>query len=220
MLLINRVLDDEDLKRVTALFDEMRLTDGKQTAGAAARKVKSNQQADWRDPKAIALRGFLRKAMERHPLFMSYVRPAKWSRLTLSRYGVGNAYGMHTDDAMMKDETGGHLRTDLSFTLFLSPRDSYEGGALSLESVEGVRDVRLAAGDMIVYRTGLLHQVTPVTEGERRACVGWVQSQIRRDDQREVLFDLDQVRASLPESAQKLMVDKSVGNLLRMWSEV
>lgn len=219
MLLIQSVLDTEDLSRVRDILSGLPFRDGRLSAGATARQVKANQQADADNPKTAALADFVRKKLMAQPLFANYARPARWSKLLFSRYGAEDAYGLHTDDALMRDEDGDALRTDLSFTLFLADPASYEGGALSLEGPEGTRDIRLAAGDMVVYRTGLIHQVTPVTQGERLACVGWVQSLIRREDQREILFDLWQLQNAVPQGPARLTAQKSIGNLLRMWSE-
>ena len=100
------------------------------------------------------------------------------------------------------------------------PGDTYEGGALLLDGLDGEREHRPQAGDAVLYATGRLHRVTPVTSGERLAAVGWLQSLIRRDDQRELLFDLERVRAGLADGEGRLLLDKSIGNLLRQWGEI
>lgn len=220
MLLIQSVLDAEDLAAVHQQLETLPFRDGRLSAGATARRVKSNRQAQGDAPLTEALGAFIRKKLSQNALFTNYARPARWSKPLFSLYGLGDAYGLHTDDALHRDEHGSPMRTDLSFTLFLSPSDAYEGGALSLDGPDGTREVKLEAGDMVVYRTGLIHEVTPVSSGERRACVGWIQSLIRREDQREVLFDLWQLSANLPDPAQKLLSEKSIGNLLRMWVDI
>lgn len=217
MLTLSQVLSDEDLARVRAGLTNVPFQDGKATAGPVARKVKSNQQAVGADPGVEPLRRFVREALMRHPVFSAYARPAVWSRIMFSKYGLGDAYGRHTDDAFMSAEDGGRLRTDLSFTLFLSDPETYEGGALELDGLDGEREHRPRAGDAVLYATGRLHQVTPVTRGERLAAVGWIESQIRRDDQRELLFDLERVRAATPAGETRLLLDKSIGGLLRQW---
>jgi PKHD-type hydroxylase len=193
--------------------------DGRATAGPAAREVKSNEQAEGGNPEAIALARMVKQALERHPTFQSLVRPLRWSNLMFSRYVPGHRYGLHTDDACMCDEHGWPLRTDMSLTLFLSNPDDYEGGALRLVDGTNETSFRPAAGSAVLYPTGLLHEVTPVTSGVRLACVAWIQSLIRRADQREILFDLDCVRRELTETEAQLHLDKAIGNLLRMWSE-
>ena len=135
-----------------------------------------------------------------------------------NRYGAGETYGMHVDDPVM-GEGEARIRTDLSFTLFLSDPESYEGGALVIDGLDGEREVKLPAGSMLIYATGQLHRVVPVTAGERLACVGWVQSLIRRDDQRELLFDLARVRGAMARGEARLLLDKSLAQLIRMWGE-
>ena len=217
MLTLAQVLTPDDVQRVREGLAKVPFQDGKATAGPVARKVKSNQQAVGADPGAEPLRRFVREALMRHPVFAAYARPAAWSRIMFSRYAPGDAYGMHTDDAFMGADGGGRLRTDMSFTLFLSDPETYEGGALLLDGLDGEREHRPEAGDAVLYATGRLHQVTPVTRGERLAAVGWIESAIRRDDQRELLFDLERVRSSLGEGETRLLLDKSIGALLRQW---
>lgn len=218
MFTLGDVLPAEDIARVVEGLSQARFVDGKKTAGGDARRVKSNLQADSADPKVAALATFVRQAIERHPAFTTYVRPAKWSKLMFNRYTPGGAYGMHVDDPVMGGEAD-RLRTDLSFTLFLSDPESYEGGALVVDGIDGEREIKLPAGAMIVYPTGALHRVTAVTRGERLACVGWVQSLVRRADEREILFDLSRVRAGMPAGDGRLLLDKSVAALIRLWGE-
>ncbi|HYF23503.1 MAG TPA: Fe2+-dependent dioxygenase [Caulobacteraceae bacterium] len=219
MLIIADALSAEDVARLREGLAAAPFRDGKATAGASARKVKANEQAVQDDPAVQALARFVRQALTRHPVFMGYARPARWSRLLFSRYGPGQQYGLHTDDPTMAAAEGGRLRTDLSFTLFLSDPDTYEGGALLLDGLEGEREHRPAAGSVVLYPTGALHRVTPVTRGVRLAAVGWIQSVLRRADEREIAFDLLRVKWSLPEGEAKLLIDKSIGNLVRMWGE-
>jgi PKHD-type hydroxylase len=219
MFLIQNLLDSDDLSLFRQKLSEVRFVDGRSTAGESAKPFKSNQQAYMGDPVAQALTTFIRQKLTTHSLFMANVRPAKWSKLMISRYGLGDHYGLHTDDAIMTDEAGHLMRTDLSFTLFLSDSQSYDGGALCLDGADGVREIRLEAGDMVIYRTGSIHEVRPVTRGERLACVGWLQSQIRSQDQRDILFDLWQIKTRLKEPLQSRQMDNIMGNLLRLWAE-
>lgn len=219
MLTIADVLEAEDVARVRERLATTAFVDGRTTAGATARKVKQNAQVDPAAEGAAALAAFVRQALERCGVMMTYARPVRWSRLLFSRYGPSDAYGLHVDDVNMRADDGGRMRTDLSFTLFLSAPDSYEGGALLLEGLDGDREVKLPAGSMVLYPTGVLHRVTPVTDGERLACVGWIQSAVRRAEERDVLFDLARVRASMGEGDARLVLDKSIGGLLRMWSD-
>jgi len=218
MLTISKVLEPEDLARVREGLARAPFRDGKATAGPAARKVKANEQAVGEDEAVAALARFVREALKRHPVFMAYARPSRWSRLLFSRYRPGHAYGFHTDDATMDGEDGRRLRTDLSFTLFLSDPETYEGGALLVDGLDGEREFRPQAGDAVLYPTGQLHRVTEVTAGERLAAVGWIQSLVARADEREILFDLQRVRWATPEGEAKLVLDKAVGNLIRLWA--
>jgi PKHD-type hydroxylase len=218
MLTIVDVLTAREAAALRERLADVPFRDGKLTAGPAARRVKANLQADGSDAAVQELSAGVRLALERSDVFRLYARPARWSKLLFSRYSPGDAYGAHVDDATMAAEDGGRLRTDLSFTVFLSDPDAYEGGALVVDGLDGEREVKLPAGGAVIYPTGALHRVQPVTRGERLACVGWVQSLVRRGDERELLFDLGRVRASLPDGEARLLLDKSIGALLRLWT--
>lgn len=220
-LILQSVLDAEDLARTHEQLGALRWVGGKRTAGAAARAVKENLQADGGDARTQALERFVTEALRRHPLFEIAARPARLTRLMFSKYEPGMTYGAHTDDALMGPEDD-RLRTDLAFTIFLSAPDSYEGGALVVESALGEQAVKLDAGDAILYPCGAVHHVAPVTHGARIAAVGWVQSHVPDAAQRELLFDLSITRTRLAEAGaareELLRLDKSISNLLRMWA--
>jgi PKHD-type hydroxylase len=220
-VILQQVLGPEDLERVRRDLTQLTWTSGKRTAGAAARGVKENLQADGADPRVQALERFVVDALRRHPLFEIAARPARLTRVIFSRYEPGMTYGAHTDDALMgagEDK----LRTDLAFTIFLANSNSYEGGALVIGSALGEQQIKLEAGDAILYPAGSIHHVAPVTNGARLAAVGWVQSFIPDAAQREVLFDLSVSRSRLAQAGvareDLLPIDKSISNLLRMWS--
>jgi len=221
-LILKSVLEREDLDRLREGLAEASWASGKRTAGAAARGVKENLQADGSDPRVQALERFVVDAIRRHPLFEIAARPAAMTRLLFSRYEPGMAYGAHTDDALMGPENA-RLRTDLAFTLFLADRASYEGGGLVIDSALGEQTISLDAGDAILYPAGSIHYVAPVTRGARLAAVGWIQSAVADAGQREILFDLSVTRARLAEAgaarAELLALDKSISNLLRMWAQ-
>lgn len=189
---------------------------GSETAGRHARQVKANDQARP-SPELEAIQAKVRAALAAHPVFASAARPKAMTAPILSRYGTGQAYGLHVDDALMQG-----VRSDLSFTLFLSDPDSYEGGALVVADTAEERAFKLSAGDAILYPSTTLHRVEPVRSGTRLCAVGWVQSWIRSPDQREVLFDLDRTIATLFETGGKTeMFDtlcKTRSNLIRMWA--
>jgi PKHD-type hydroxylase len=219
LIVLSDVLNPQE---VIAIREELAVApfrDGRVTAGAAAERVKSNEQARGDDPGVIALGRRVRLALETHPIVRTLVRPVRWSGLMFSRYHPGQQYGVHADNAVMHDERGWPLRTDISFTLFLSDPTTYEGGALLLRDLAEDREFRPEAGSVVLYQTGQLHSVTPVTSGVRIACVGWMQSLVRRPDQREILFDLERVRNGLGPNDSSLLLDKTMGNLLRMWGE-
>ncbi len=192
------------------------LVDGKSTAGWHAKTVKQNQQLATQVAKPLTTE--IQQIILKHPLFQAAARPRQIQAIRFNRYSDGMAYGRHTDNALMN---GG--RTDLSFTLFLSDPDSYEGGELVVESLDSEQPYKLSAGSMLVYPATSLHRVEPVTAGVRWAAIGWVQSQIRQAEQREILFELDAARRSLFEKYGKTdefdLITKSLSNLLRRWVE-
>nr|WP_259732026.1 Fe2+-dependent dioxygenase [Synechococcus sp. CS-1325] len=191
---------------------------GHQTAGWHARAVKHNHQLERGSSLHRQLALQVRQALGGHPLLNSAALPSRIHGLLFSRSGVGEGYGRHVDNAFMADG-----RSDLSFTLFLSEPATYAGGALVLEFPHGEQAIRLAAGDLIVYPSTLLHRVEPVTAGERLVCVGWIQSRIRCAEQRELLFELDTARRLLFSQQGKAeafdLLSRSYSNLLRMWGE-
>lgn len=220
-IILQQVLTPEDLARVHAKLSVIAFADGKRTAGAAARGVKQNLQADGSDPRVQALERFVVDALRRHPLFEFAARPARLTRLLFSRYEPGMTYGAHTDDALM-GPAGDKLRTDLAFTLFLEDASQYEGGALVIDSALGEQEIKLEAGDAILYPAGSIHRVAPVTSGARLAAVGWIESFVADSGKRELLFDLSVTRDRLAEAGaareELLRLDKSISNLLRMWA--
>ena len=216
-LAIGSVLDTHEVAALRAATDRIDFVDGKATAGRFAREVKDNAQAAP-SPKLDAVLKKVEAALMRHEVVVSAARPRRIVRMLLSRYSGGQTYGTHVDDALMAG-----TRTDLSFTLFLAPPEDYEGGDLVVEDTLEDRSFKLPAGDMILYPSGALHRVTPVTRGERIAVVGWITSWVRRADQREVLFDLDraiaEAHAAGGRTPQFERLTKTRSNLLRMWAE-
>ncbi|MBN8606014.1 MAG: Fe2+-dependent dioxygenase [Caulobacterales bacterium] len=220
-VILQHVLEGEDLARVREDLGAIAWKSGKRTAGAAARGVKENLQADGGDPRTQGLERFVVDALRRHPLFEIAARPARITRLLFSRYEPGMTYGAHTDDALMGPAED-KLRTDLAFTIFLEDPSAYDGGELVTESALGDQSLKLSAGDAILYPATTIHYVAPVTRGARIAAVGWIQSYVAEAAQREILFDLSVARARFSEAGapreQVLLMDKSISNLLRMWA--
>lgn len=190
---------------------------GKETASGMARDVKSNEQL--RVEEVPGLSDELSKVLYGNSVFVGIAMPRAIGNLLVSRCGEGMGYGTHTDAAIMP---GGH-RSDISFTLFLSDRDSYEGGSLAMETPFGEQNIRLRAGSLVLYPTGELHRVTPVTRGERLVIVGWVQSRIRDALKRQILIDLEIVRRQyldkIGHDRQADLLLKSSTNLRRLWDE-
>lgn len=212
------VLNAEALGLIRDLAgDRSAFKDGAGTAGAAARQVKANRQMAA-GAKTDTIRRTCEAALLRHGVFSAAAQPKRILRSLVSLYGPGETYGLHVDDPVM-----GGVRSDLSFTLFLSDPADYEGGELALHDSSGETEVKLTAGDAVLYPTGALHQVKPVTAGERLAFVGWVRSLVRRADQREILFDLtltlNALHARDGKSADVDRLMKTRANLLRQWAE-
>ena len=209
-------------EEVTDILDKLsaaEFIDGKKTAGWNARGVKNNEQLKSNDPTATALKEMVRKKLSKNFRFQSTVRPKNIHTLLFSRYEVGMSYGRHNDNAMM----AGKWRTDVSFTIWLTPPDTYKGGDLVIEGPSREDKYRLKVGSAITYPSSTLHRVDPITEGSRWAIVGWVQSWIRDPAQREILYDLDTARRSIFDTKGKTkefdLVSKSMTNLLRSWME-
>lgn len=218
-LTIADILSETDLALVHERLEKLDWQDGARTAGGRARQVKKNEQANLRTKSGEGLHAFLKEAIERAPVFQAAARPKTLSRLLISRTHDEGGYGAHVDNALMDG-----LRTDLSFTVFLSDPETYQGGELVMDLQGGTQTAKPAAGDMVLYPSGAIHKVAPVTQGVRYAVIGWVQSQIRSAAEREILFDLDNTRAalgrSLDQNSQELLtLDKVASNLLRLWAE-
>jgi PKHD-type hydroxylase len=216
ILQIADVLPGERVEALRALLASETYAPGKETAGWYAKQVKHNDQS--KGPSATAVMDEVKAALMGHAVFVSAARPKAFVKLLVSRYRPGMHYGTHVDDALM-----GGVRTDMSFTLFLADPSTYDGGALVIEGHDGDTDVKMAAGSLVLYPTTSLHRVNEVTRGERLAVVGWVRSFIRNAEQRETLFDLDQIVARLKAngSDRSLMnpVMKVRNTLTRMWAE-
>ena len=217
MLVIEALLTRPEAAVLHDAAARLTFGDGRATAGTYAKTVKANDQAiPSADLDAVLSK--VETALASNALFRSAARPKALSRLILSRYRIGQTYGLHVDDAMMQG-----LRTDLSFTLFLCDPETYDGGALIVEDRFESRAIKLNQGDLILYEATTLHRVEPVTRGERLAVVGWVQSLIRHTDQRNMLFDFDQaVEAEFAAHGKSDQFDRLArtrANLLRMWAE-
>lgn len=199
--------------------------DGRVTAGHQGVQVKQNQQLAEGSPLAVELGRVVLAALERHPLFISAALPAQVYPPMFNRYQGGMHFGSHVDGSVrIVPGSGAKIRTDLSATLFLAAPESYDGGELLIEHSFGTQPVKLAAGDLLLYPASSLHQVRPVTRGARLACFFWVQSMVRDDGRRTLLFDLDnaiqRLSATGADQAAVVQLTGVYHNLLRQWAEV
>lgn len=214
-LSIGGILSHDAIVQLRETLAKSLFVDGRKTAGWAAELVKNNEQAVV-DATIEELTGDIAATLCDNPVFQIAVRPKTIIKTMFSRYKPGMSYGTHVDNALM-----GRERTDVSFTLFLSDPDTYDGGELIIETASGEDAVKLPAGSVFTYPSSTLHRVAPVTRGERLALVGWARSYIRDPSQRELLFDLDTARRTLfnreGASAEFDLISKSSANLLRMW---
>ncbi|HUO22802.1 MAG TPA: Fe2+-dependent dioxygenase [Caulobacteraceae bacterium] len=198
--------------------------DGRVSAGYQGAPVKKNRQLDERCATAIRCGASVLQALETNPLFISAALPNIAYPPMFNRYGEGMTFGAHVDGGVRIDPRSGRkLRTDLSATLFLSDPQDYDGGELEVVDTYGVHAVKLNAGDMILYPATSLHQVTPITRGERLAAFFWVQSLVREDTRRALLFEMDTAIQTLnaaggADAARRTLVG-CYHNLLREWAE-
>lgn len=226
MLVIENVLVDAELQRFRDLLDRAAWEDGRTSAGSLARAAKNNRQLDEDAETAITLGNQILRILGAHPLFISAALPEKIYPPRFNRYEGGEHYGAHVDSAVMRmPGKQASMRADISATLFLSNPDDYEGGELTIEGPFGAQEVKLSAGDMVIYPANSLHQVRPVTRGVRTSAFFWVQSMVAEESRRTILFDLDQSIQSLRAGAtvsegEVLRLSAVYTNLLRMWANV
>ena len=199
--------------------------DGKVTAGHQSGKAKNNLQLSETHPLAQEWGEFIVGALEQNQLFMSAALPLKVFPPLFNRYEKGQNFGNHIDNAIRQISGTPHrVRTDLSATLFLTNPDQYDGGELVIEDTYGTHSIKLAAGSMVLYPASSLHNVLPVTKGARISSFFWIQSMIRDDGQRSILFDMDtaiqQIRSEMPDHQSIIQLTGVYHNLLRRWAEL
>lgn len=226
LLHIPGVLSKDAVTRVRALIDDGEWIDGNVTSGPQAALAKRNMQLVEDSPARKQAGDIILQALERTPLFIAAALPHTVYPPLFNRYEGGQLFANHVDNAVRRTRGGDmKIRTDLSATLFLAEPDTYDGGELVVEDTYGGHSVKLPAGDMVLYPASSLHHVTPVTRGARVASFFWLQSMIRDDAKRTLLFDLDM---SVQRLAQKVGLDDPslvsmtgvYHNLLRMWAEM
>lgn len=224
LLQVPNVLTAEQVAQFRQALDEADWADGRITAGYQSSQAKHNQQLPEESPVAQRLGDAVLAALQRSPLFLSAALPLKVFPPLFNRYEGGHSFGSHVDNAIRQVRGTPHrVRTDLSATLFLSAPDEYDGGELVVEDTYGMHNVKLPAGDLVLYPASSLHLVRPVTRGARVASFFWIQSMVRDDGQRTLLYDLDravqQVHRDLPDSPASVQLTGVYHNLLRRWAD-
>jgi len=215
--------DEERIASLTEKLSNLNWRDGRETAGSVAKMVKRNLQAIANDEPGKAIREELQPIIADNRVVRAAARPRRISPLLISKTADGGYYGPHVDNALMGKGTN-RIRTDMSFTLFLSNSSDYEGGELVIHTAGMTQVVKGDWGQLVLYPSTSIHEVKPVISGERIVCVGWIESLIPDPSQRELLFDMENLRSSLRQkldhqSAELLTLDKSMSNLVRMWSQ-
>jgi PKHD-type hydroxylase len=222
---VPNVLNPEQIARCRQVMTRASWIDGRVTAGHQSAIVKDNRQLPENSPEARELGDMIMGALERSPLFITATLPLRVFPPLFNRYEGGEKFGAHLDNSIRQiPGTPYRIRTDISATLFVSAPEDYEGGELVIDDIYGEHAVKLSAGDMVVYPASSLHHVKPVTRGVRLASFFWVQSMVRDDGKRTLLFDLDmainKVNQALPNRDAVVELTNCYHNLLRRFAEV
>ena len=226
LICVPDVLSKAEVANFRAAMDAAAWEDGRSTAGAQSAMVKKNEQLPPNGETSRKLGERVIKALTANPLFVSAAIPRHIFPPLFNRYGVGQHFGVHVDNAVRGDHlTGARIRTDLSVTLFLSEPDEYEGGELIVEDYYGSHRVKLPAGHLVLYPASSLHAVTPVTRGARVASFFWLQSMVRDGHARSLIFDLDTAIQGLVgrlgrDDPEMVRLTGLYHNLIRCWAEV
>jgi PKHD-type hydroxylase len=225
LLQIPNVLSPAQVRECRARLESAEWVDGKVTAGHQSSRTKDNAQIPEGHPVARQVGEVILQQLQRHPLFVSAALPLRVFPPLFNRYSGGQAFGNHVDNAVRQSATTGlRIRTDLSATLFFAGPEEYDGGELVVEDTYGVHRVKLPAGAMVLYPSTSLHHVTPVTRGARLCSFFWLQSLVRDDGARTLLFDMDRaiqrINQEAPHHPSVLELTGVYHNLLRRWAEV
>ncbi|WP_312164700.1 Fe2+-dependent dioxygenase [Phenylobacterium sp.] len=226
MLHIPEVLTKAQVAELRQVIDAAQWVDGNATSGTQSALAKRNEQLPEGSDAARFAGEKILDALSRSPLFVTAALPQTVFPPLFNRYGGGQTFATHIDNSIRQSRDGSvRIRSDLSATLFLSEPDEYDGGDLLVEDTYGVHEVKLPAGDMILYPASSLHQVTPVTRGARTSSFFWIQSMVREDARRALLFQMDiaiqQLALKVGAGAPELVsLTGTYHNLLRMWAEV
>ncbi len=225
LLQIPDVLTAEQVSEARRLLEQAQWIDGRVTAGPQSARTKDNLQIPEDHPVARAVGDIILSALSANSLFVSAALPLRVFPPLFNCYRGGQAFGNHVDNAIRQTRSRGVMvRTDLSATLFLADPEEYDGGELMVEDTYGVHSVKLPSGHMVLYPASSLHQVTPVTRGARLASFFWIQSLIRDDGERTLLFDLDtsiqRLTLEVPDHPSVVQLTAVYHNLLRRWAHV
>ena len=219
------VLTAEEVAQARQLLENANWIDGRVTAGHQSARAKDNMQLAEDHPVARQLGEMVLNALGKNALFISAALPLRVFPPLFNRYQAGQAFGTHVDNAVRQVTGTAHkIRTDLSATLFFSQPDEYDGGGLVIEDNYGVHNVKLPAGHLVLYPASSLHQVQPITRGTRLASFFWIQSMVREDTRRTLLFDLDlaiqRINNEMQDHPATVQLTGVYHNLLRHWAEV
>lgn len=225
LLQIPDVLTPEQVANVRQQLDAAQWVDGKVTAGHQSARAKDNMQIPEDHPVARQVGDLILQALQRNPLFVAAALPLRVFPPLFNRYSGGQSFGNHVDNAIRQVTGTPHrIRTDLSATLFFSGPDEYDGGELMVEDTYGVHSVKLPPGHLVLYPSTSLHHVRPVTRGARVCSFFWIQSLVRDDAERTLLFDLDsaiqQINRDAPDHPSAVQLTGVYHNLLRRWADV
>ena len=225
LLQVPGVLTPDQVRECRKILDEAEWVDGRVTAGPQSARAKDNLQLPEDSAAAKEVGDRVLRALERSALFITGALPQRVFPPLFNRYQGGQSFGAHVDNAIRQVKgSPERIRTDLSATLFFADPDEYDGGELLVEDTYGTHSVKLPAGDLALYPSTSLHRVQPVTRGARVCSFFWIQSMIRDDGQRTLLFDLDMaiqgVAQELPEHASTVQLTGVYHNLLRRWADV
>lgn len=225
MIVIPEVLSTEQVAEAKKILEAAEWVDGKVTAGYQSARAKDNQQIPEGHPAARQVGEMILKALAQNPLFMAAALPLQVFPPLFNRYSGGQSFGTHVDNAIRQiPGTPRRIRTDLSATLFFEAPENYDGGELCVEDAYGVKSVKLPPGHMVLYPATSLHHVKPVTRGTRLCAFFWMQSMVRDDGQRSILFDLDLAIQRLsrdhPDHPSAVQLTGVYHNLLRQWAEM
>lgn len=228
LLHVKQVLTAAELREARAILQQASWVDGRVTAGVQSARAKNNEQLPQEGQATQALQHIVLRGLNRHLTFFSAALPKRVFPPLFNRYGgAANAFGNHVDNAVryLPGKLGERVRTDVSCTLFLADPDEYDGGELVVEDTFGSHPIKLPAGDMVLYPGTSVHRVEPVTRGFRVASFFWLESMVRSDEQRRLLFEMDthlmQLRQSVGEGDPAVVgLTGTYHNLLRMWADV